>query len=286
MKQQEVFKKIGGIIMELNDQFKYLEADPGKIHELELELFVANTHFLANHAEVLRKINAQEMLADPPKSHEIESDEKGEEKHFEPFIHQPEASSTEEDDQPAPHIDIASDTPSDSYSFIRQEPEIIRHELEIDESWLDDEDEITPHEDEVIPEPEKEIVAEEPGIVEDTPVKPVTVKKQPQKQDEEVLTINQKISAQLADKKTVEFTGQSITDLKSAITLNDKLLYVKDLFNGYSLAYSEAIDILNRFSSFEEAENYLKSNYSVKNNWADKPVTTAKFYELLRRRFS
>src|SRR5476649_408553 len=88
MNQQEVFKKIGGIIKELNEQFKYLEADPGKINELELELFVANTHFLANHAEVLRKVNAQEMLANTPEPTKAKSAEKSEEKYFEPFVHQ------------------------------------------------------------------------------------------------------------------------------------------------------------------------------------------------------
>jgi len=65
-----------------------------------------------------------------------------------------------------------------------------------------------------------------------------------------------------------------------------KLLYIKDLFNGYNLAYSEALDILNRFNSFDEAENFLKTSYAVKNNWDAKPATTEKFYELLRRRFS
>ncbi len=90
---------------------------------------------------------------------------------------------------------------------------------------------------------------------------------------------NNKASAYLSN-------AEPIADLKSAITLNDKMLFVKDLFNGYSLAYSEAVEILNRFHNFEEAERFLKVNYVAKNNWESKQATTDKFYALLRRRFS
>jgi hypothetical protein len=106
---------------------------------------------------------------------------------------------------------------------------------------------------------------------------------------EEVITINQKISSQLSEKITSQ-TEQSglkpISDIKLAITLNDKLLFVKDLFNGYNLAYSEAIEILNRFNTFEEAIRFLKANYVTKNDWESKPATTQKFYEILKRRYA
>jgi hypothetical protein len=106
---------------------------------------------------------------------------------------------------------------------------------------------------------------------------------------EDLFTINDKISAQLGDKtvsKTEQLAIKPISDIKLAITLNDKLLYVKDLFNGYNLAYSEAIEILNRFNTFEEASRFLKTNYVTKNNWESKPATTEKFYALLKRRYA
>jgi len=273
MKQQEVFNKIGGILKELNDQFKYLDTDPEKINELELELFVANAHFLANHAEVLRKVNIRTNIA---QKHEHKA-AKSEEKHFEPFVHHPETE-INEDDSPAPHIDIAAEAPTDEYSLLREEPEVIRHELEMDEDWLDYEEvEDDPAESEPKPEPE-------PERVDAIPEKSIAKKAEKIIEDSEILTINQKISAQLANKKE---TGlPAIGDLKAAITLNDKLLYVKELFNGYSLAYNETIDILNRFKTFEEADNYLKSNYAIKYDWESKPHVSEKFYGLLKRRYA
>ena len=86
--------------------------------------------------------------------------------------------------------------------------------------------------------------------------------------------------------KSDEPVKAPIADLKQAISLNEKLLFIKDLFNGYNLAYSEVIDIINKMSSFEAADSYLQNNYAAKNNWANKQATVDQFYELLNRRFS
>lgn len=78
---------------------------------------------------------------------------------------------------------------------------------------------------------------------------------------------------------------ERIKDIKSAISLNDKLLFIKDLFNGYSLAYSEAIELLNRYDDFASADAFLQANYAQKNNWAGKQTSVDKLYAILRKRF-
>ena len=79
--------------------------------------------------------------------------------------------------------------------------------------------------------------------------------------------------------------ASAISDLKQGINLNDKLVYIKDLFNGYNLAYAEAIDIANKLPNFEAADNFFKKNYAIKYNWAEKQATVDKFYALLNQRF-
>src|ERR1700761_9747145 len=64
MKQQEVFKKIGIIIKELNDQYSYLVENENELNDLEIELFVANARFLADHSEVLQKLVLQNAAAE------------------------------------------------------------------------------------------------------------------------------------------------------------------------------------------------------------------------------
>ncbi len=103
------------------------------------------------------------------------------------------------------------------------------------------------------------------------------------------LSLNERLSAQRKAGGTRLMansgSGDRIADLKSAISLNDKLLFIKDLFNGYSLAYSEAIELLNRYDDFASADGFLQSNYAQKNNWAEKPETVDKLYAILRKRF-
>ena len=299
MKQQEVFKKIGIIIKELNEQYDYLVANENELNDLELELFVANAHFLADHSEVLRKLNLQNTpaskIAPAPQ-----------EKYFEPVVQHtpaPEESlqdkpaiptnNTDADKKPVPHIDLRGDDTGTDYSYIRQEPEIIRHELTKDDipNWKQEDDEPASGKSD---QPKEEIKEEPPMVAEkEEQVKPINetspVEAKVEDNPEEPLTINQKISAQLNNKgsrATEHMQAQPIADLKQAITLNDKLLYIKDLFNGYNLAYSEAIDILNRLGTLDEADKFLKSNYAVKNNWESKQSTVDKFYALLERRYS
>lgn len=82
-----------------------------------------------------------------------------------------------------------------------------------------------------------------------------------------------------------ETPTKRITDIKSAVSLNDKLLFIKDLFNGYSLAYTEAIELLSRYDNFRDADAFLQNNYAQKNNWASKQSTVDKLYAILKQRF-
>ncbi|WP_295795581.1 hypothetical protein [Mucilaginibacter sp.] len=375
MKQKEVFKKIGGIIQELSEQYDYLQTTVDNLNDLELELFVANAHFLTDHIEILCKLNLQNR----PRRPLMEKPEPAnyQQKFFEPVVQQmkpgpgvkdikavkttpklievapvnkePEPEKQEEEtveqpvevvvevpaEKPAkkekqpepeeqastPVFDFTSQAPEDSYSFIREEPETIRHELILDEADTWDEEveplveelktedekveeiETPPIAEEAVEEPIAEVVTNGPEEVpvaeieeekpEEAPIVELAVEKLddkvPAKDEDEVITRNQKISAQMGDKavsKTDQASIKPISDIKLAITLNDKLMYVKDLFNGYNLAYSEAIEILNRFNTFEEAQRFLKTNYVTKNNWEGKAATTEKFYALLRRRYA
>ncbi|MES2109253.1 MAG: hypothetical protein V4577_10915 [Bacteroidota bacterium] len=389
MKQKDVFKKIGGILQELNEQYEYLETVSDNLNDLELELFVANAHFLTDHIEILCKLNLQNR----PKRATVDKPETNsyQQKFFEPVVQQmkpgaegkglkpniPQAkpvavevtnkqpepeipvekpiekpaekekkkeepvepkfdfSANKPEEHPEPKFDFSDDTPKDSYSFIREEPDTIRHELILDEAetW-EDEDEPGQKEVEEIKAEEEKVEEEAPAAAEEQPAvieQPVaeeqkeepaqaeelealpeataqteevkaeeppveavakekaTDKTEETKDENEVVTRNQKISAQLGDKplsKTDQLGIKPISDIKLAITLNDKLLYVKDLFNGYNLAYSEAIEILNRFNTFEEAQRFLRANYVTKNNWEGKQATADKFYALLRRRYA
>lgn len=137
---------------------------------------------------------------------------------------------------------------------------------------------------EVVEEP-KEIVLEQTASLqeEEKPARPLTLNEMLQQQRK---TGASSASTVVSSAAAAGTDKDKIIDLKSSINLNDKLLFIKDLFNGYSLAYSEAIELLNRYTTFAEADAFLQTNYALKNNWADKPQTVEKLYAILRKKFT
>ena len=135
------------------------------------------------------------------------------------------------------------------------------------------------------------IPAEEPVVVvptihvEETSISTPVAGTTPEPAQEAKPTINDLLADRFDATLATKFESEPIADLKAFINLNDKLVFVKDLFNGYSLAYQEAIDMLNKLGSLEEAKNYLNENYAQVNDWAAHEATSARFYELLSRRF-
>ncbi|MFO8234105.1 MAG: hypothetical protein R6U04_01685 [Bacteroidales bacterium] len=75
--------------------------------------------------------------------------------------------------------------------------------------------------------------------------------------------------------------AKPINDLIKAIGVNDKFLFIRELFDGNKEKYHEALQILNELPSMAEAETYLKESFNF--DW-DNPVFQ-KFYDLIKRKF-
>lgn len=401
MNQEDIFKKIGQILNELNEQYQYLAQNPQELSELELELFLANASFLSDHAQIVRKLNNQAVQKALPEHTETR---------HEKVVYEPVVKLTEVFDEPVaasaaaevpsakPVLDeeiFKLDNESSSFEFILNEkPSSDKFEFEeksIDEIFdrpLSKEEEqiiaqkqklremdslgmsLPEEEEEEGPEPFlviKEPVQPEPAVpesetetlteegfmfaaaakiaqqeiepeedeIEEPPLEieePLKIE-EPVKQDEpqpepivqkelftpiaerlvpppapvteapSARTVQQEVSPaanqpvvkptlndilsgnSAARNLNTESSRGAITDLKQAISLNDKMRYIKDLFNGYNLAYAEAIDLLNKMPDFKTADAFLQNNYAVKHNWAAKQETAEQFYELLNLRF-
>ncbi len=306
MQQKEIFKKIGTIVNEIYGQYQYLSENPDQLNDLELELLSANSDFLAEHVKVLRKvaqgIASTQVVTKQEVKHSSEpvsppaTDEAVKPALTEPAteiknikIEEPESRPLEEvrpEEQKA--IDVTPQPEFQPHANVASLPEPVAEKEHVDTEASQSEaqehavnglssSQAVVEEVKVAAEPvvREVVIPEKVTSVETSSVSPPAVQ-----------TLNDIISAQkAAQSNAFEPSKQPISDLKTAINLNDKLLFIKDLFNGYSLAYSEAIDILNRFDSFSVAETFLKTNYATKNNWAGKSSTVEKFYEILNRRY-
>ena len=402
MNQQSIFKKVGSILTELNEQYEFLAQNPQQLNHLELELFLANADFLADHVRIVQKLNAINeqpvpvanqplleeqntiILPEAPQSY-IENDQAFAPQELEEVVTaeeqeeridvKPEQEILDDEQikeetakEVLAHDFFKPDQDSHSFEFVlgnhskddqfdyeakaveeifdrplsKVEEEILAQKKKIyekeelpttiqDERTLKEEDEIgpepflIPHEEEAaVDEPKsiaQEPVLEESKTPESVAEEPIVSRSEPipalkdVEMDEPVISppvadrpiftpeavpvnpVEQPIAATNPARSLNDLLAKTnaqgdepvkapIADLKQAINLNEKLLFIKDLFKGYNLAYSEAIDIVNKMNSFEAANNFLQSNYSLKYDWASKQATVDQFYELLNRRFS
>lgn len=354
MNQEGIFKKVGQILNELQDQYDFLARNPGQLNDLELELFLANANFLSDHVQIVKKFNSNKPLKELSEHSEDQSEVTAVTE-IEPVVLN-EVFETKKDHE---HLEVAK--PEEEVIMVKEKtleeleaeyaanelqsvnkeeetessPEPLKFEFLMNDNVEDDKFEfeqqsvetifdrpLSKEEEEIIAEKKRlreqstEVqnhqineVAEEEEIHEQivispelNPLQAFQRAEQVEENKEEKISIQVVESDQthvrptlndlLASKSQVSNTlnednhnKAKITDLKQAINLNEKLLYIKDLFNGYNLAYAEAIELINKMPDFKSADNFLRNNYAVKNNWADKQSTVDKFYDLLNQRF-
>lgn len=79
-----------------------------------------------------------------------------------------------------------------------------------------------------------------------------------------------------------------IADLKKSIGLNEKILTINDLYEGDHRLFDKSLDILNTFSSFDEAKVYIAENLANKFDWTSSyKLKKAKiFIKLISRRYN
>ena len=86
---------------------------------------------------------------------------------------------------------------------------------------------------------------------------------------------------ELSDK----LTDAPIKDLKKAIGVNDRFLFINELFRGDEAMYERSIKTIQNFSIFAEAEFWIKRELKVKIGWHDNHPVVKQFDQLIRRRF-
>jgi len=77
-----------------------------------------------------------------------------------------------------------------------------------------------------------------------------------------------------------------LRDLKKAIGINDRYVFVNELFRGDEAMYERSLKTINAFRILPEAEYWVERELKVRQGWDDGKTTTQHFYQLVKRRFS
>jgi hypothetical protein len=78
--------------------------------------------------------------------------------------------------------------------------------------------------------------------------------------------------------------SERIENLKTAISINEKFMFINELFDGNLREYNETIETLNGFKTLDQAADYLDL-MRKKNFWNTGSVAFKKLKELVERRF-
>lgn len=138
----------------------------------------------------------------------------------------------------------------------------------------------------IVFEPEEEI----PTLVHQQDYKPQPKKEDASREINETVagshaSINEKLKQSKIDLGDT-LTEAPIRDLRKAIGVNDRYLFINELFRGDEVAYERSIKTINSFSIFAEAEYWIQRELKVKNGWDAGNEMVAQFYQLVKRRFS
>jgi len=79
---------------------------------------------------------------------------------------------------------------------------------------------------------------------------------------------------------------EAIKDLRKAIGINDRFVFINDLFRGDEAMYERSIKTINSFYIFPEAEYWINRELLVKLGWDKENEVVRHFYQLVKRRFS
>ncbi|MES1220989.1 MAG: hypothetical protein ABUT20_36150 [Bacteroidota bacterium] len=80
--------------------------------------------------------------------------------------------------------------------------------------------------------------------------------------------------------------GTPIKDLRKAIGINDRFVFISELFRGDEAMYERSIKTINSFNIFAESEYWINRELMVKLGWDQDSETVRHFYQLVKRRFS
>jgi hypothetical protein len=104
--------------------------------------------------------------------------------------------------------------------------------------------------------------------------------------------LNEKVAqngVELNEKFTTEKTSLievPLKDLKKGIGLNDKFLFMTELFRNDEAMYDRSIKTINGFNIYQEAQFWMERELKIKLGWDDEQEATQHFYDLVKRRFA
>ena len=97
--------------------------------------------------------------------------------------------------------------------------------------------------------------------------------------------LNEKLRANQIEIGSV-LNNEPIKELKKGIGINDRFLFVQELFRGDESMYERSIKTIDSFAIYPEAQFWIQRELKLKIGWNEDSATVKHFDQLVKRRFS
>lgn len=98
-------------------------------------------------------------------------------------------------------------------------------------------------------------------------------------------SLNERLRANNVELGTM-LQSSPVRDLKKAIGINDRYVFINELFRGDEAMYERSIKTINNFGNYAEAEFWIRRELKLKQAWNEEAETVHHFDQLVKRRFS
>jgi len=250
MSNNKIFREVGNLLNEIVQKNKSLEKEGENISQIELDIIkseIRDLYQLYNHLSV---INSQQPTVDRP----LTTDNK------------PQQAITS-DERKAKSEKENKELIENKKTVVIEEPreEIITQSIKLEELETE--------------------IKERVKITSDLFTSSETTTTISEKFRDDKKSINDSIGLKKSDRNIADKLKTKHTDdIKTLIGINEKFLFINELFEGSMNEYNEFIAKLNNFNNLNEAISFINEQKSLK-KWKDDMDSLGKLSELIESRY-
>ncbi len=107
-----------------------------------------------------------------------------------------------------------------------------------------------------------------------------------EKEEVEIETIHTQFSEEKTNMLADSLGFEATSTLKSMLTINQKFMFVNDLFDGNNEDFNKVIDFLDSCETKEVVVKFINSNYIQRGNWKAEAPQVKEFLGLIDKKFN
>lgn len=102
---------------------------------------------------------------------------------------------------------------------------------------------------------------------------------------EHTTSLNERLKAENLELGTKLNSSEPVRDLTKALGINDKFLFINELFRGDRNMFDRSVKTINECENFSEADYWIGRELKIKLGWQESDQAVQQFYSLVRKRF-